>query len=119
MGKLKFLFTHFEDDYRRNARLVHRAAEANGVSEYELFQLAYRAWYGSEPEEQRLEKIFVAYLFTGRMPAWVRDLAQRSATGDERSRGAMRRCIEQLLSRQERSSPPQASDARRPHRLKA
>lgn len=101
LGTLKFLFTHFEDDYRRNARLIDGAARAIGVSEYELFQLAYQAWYRSDPEQQRLEKIFVAYLFSGRVPVWVQDFAQRAGVNADIDRcpGTVRWCLEYLLVR--------------------
>lgn len=101
MGTLKFLFTHFEDDYRRNARLIADAARATGVSEYELFQLAYQAWYRNDPEQQRLEKIFVAYLFSGRVPVWVQDFAQRTGVNADIDGcpGAVRWGVEYVLAR--------------------
>jgi hypothetical protein len=119
LGALKLLFSHFEDDYRRNARLVSRAALAKAVSEYELFQLAYRAWHGSEPEQPRLEKIFVAYLFTGRVPAWVRDYAQRSLPSGDSARDPGRRWMAQLLKRAGRGQPPPAEEAPGQDRLRA
>lgn len=101
LGALKYLFTQFEDDHRRNARLIAGAARASGVSEYELFQLAYLAWHRSEPEQQRLEKIFVAYLFSGRVPVWVQDFVQRAGVDAEIERfpGALCWCLEYLLVR--------------------
>ena len=119
LSALKLLFSHFEDDYRRNARLVSRAALAKTVSEYELFQLAYQAWHGSEPEQQWLEKLFVAYLFTGRVPAWVRDYAQRSLAGGESSRDPVGRWMVQLLKRSGRRHPRQAGEPPRQDRLRA
>ena len=99
VSTLRFLFTHHDDDYSRNARLVARASRASGVSEYDLFHLAYQAWYGGEPEQQRLEKIFVHYLFSGRVPVWVKDFAQRACadTDMDQTPGALRWCLEILL----------------------
>ncbi len=77
MGTLRYLLTGFEDEYRLNARLVGRAAGVARTSEYEIFRHAYVEFYRREPDTQRLERLFVGYLFTGRIPAYVRDYVQR------------------------------------------
>ncbi len=56
--------------------LVQRAAEAACVSEFDFFAAAARAWYGTPPEEKALERIFVAYLFHRRVPAFARHFAR-------------------------------------------
>lgn len=53
------------------------ASAALEVTEFRLFELAWRDWYGGKPEETRLERYFAAYMFADRVPHWVRNFARR------------------------------------------
>lgn len=48
------------------------AAAALGIREFDLFKQADRWWHGRDRPEKSLERIFVAYMFSGVAPAWVR-----------------------------------------------
>ena len=46
--------------------------ESLDVSEFEVFRMAYSAWYGETPAIQHLEKHFDDYLVSGVPPFYVR-----------------------------------------------
>lgn len=46
--------------------------DSSGVSEFELFRLAYTAWYGHIPASHYLERQFDSYLLSGELPYYVR-----------------------------------------------
>ena len=60
-----------------DADLAAEAKAALGILDFELFRTAWRNWYGAEPEDGRLEPAFVAYLYTNRLPGYVRHFARR------------------------------------------
>ena len=68
-----------------DADLAAEAKAALGILDFELFRTAWRSWYGAEPEDRRLEPAFVAYLYTTRLPNYVRHFARQvldaAATG--------------------------------------
>lgn len=45
------------------------------ITEYRLFELAYRDWYGRPAEPEKLERDFVDYMFKSEVPFWVRRYA--------------------------------------------
>ncbi len=51
---------------------VIQTANALGVSEFGVFERAYRDWYREDAETRTLEFHFVNYLFYGNIPFWVR-----------------------------------------------
>jgi hypothetical protein len=51
---------------------VIQTASALGVSEFGVFERAYRSWYREDAETRALESHFVTYLFHGNIPFWVR-----------------------------------------------
>jgi hypothetical protein len=53
------------------------AAWALKVSEFNLFLIAYRRWFGREPDHKQLERIFAHYLFQQAVPGWVRLLCRQ------------------------------------------
>ena len=55
---------------------VLRATALLDITEYELFGLAWLRWNGERPRESVLEPFFVAYMFDGVVPPWVRDFAR-------------------------------------------
>lgn len=64
------------------------------ISEFDLFRLAHRRWYGSDAETKWLERVFARYMFQQEVPVWVRQfcrevLARKAAgTFDRRDFGA-------------------------------
>ena len=51
--------------------------DALGVSEYQVFRRAYRAWYGYEPSPGQTDSLFRAYLLSSELPHFVRHFARR------------------------------------------
>ncbi len=43
-----------------------------GISEFRLFEIAYRKWYGRDGDEQLIERYFVPFMFDDQVPLWVR-----------------------------------------------
>ncbi len=60
-----------------DADLAAEAKAALGILDFELFRTAWRSWYGAEPEDRRLEPAFVTYLYTTRLPGYVRHFARQ------------------------------------------
>ena len=60
-----------------DADLAAQAKAVLGILDFELFRTAWRSWYGAEPEDRRLEPAFVAYLYTTRLPGYVRHFARQ------------------------------------------
>jgi hypothetical protein len=51
---------------------VVRAAGLLDISEFRVFELAYRRWYGQEPADSQLERWFGDYMRHANVPFWVR-----------------------------------------------
>ena len=62
-----------------DARMVMWCADMLEKSEFEVFEMAYQAWYRETPDTTRLERIFVAYMFSGVAPFWVRQFTRSTA----------------------------------------
>ena len=56
---------------------VLAAAALLDIAEVQLFRKAYRKWFGARIDEDRLDRCFVAYMFAGVVPHWVRDYARQ------------------------------------------
>lgn len=65
------------DRLRDDLALIDAACEAMRIGEFDLFRRAFRAWFGVEPDEKRLEAVFVAYLFHREVPGWLRHFCRR------------------------------------------
>jgi hypothetical protein len=61
---------------------VLRASALLGISEFRLFHIAYRFWYGHEADEDQIERYFVPYMFRDMVPPWVRHFTNRVQTMD-------------------------------------
>jgi hypothetical protein len=48
------------------------------VSEYEVFALAHRLWFGTEAPEEVLKAVFKQYLFQERIPFWAHDAVRKA-----------------------------------------
>ncbi len=71
------LFGNSEKSIPVDVRNVLDAAALLEVSEFCLFQLAYRHWHGSDTSERLIERHFVLYMFRSVVPFWVRQLCRR------------------------------------------
>ncbi len=56
---------------------VLSAAATLDIAEVQLFREAYRKWFGARIGEDALDRCFVAYMFAGVVPHWVRDYARQ------------------------------------------
>jgi len=55
---------------------VLEAAALLEVTEFELFRIAYRRWFGVDIRDRELERFYLPYMFKSRVPPWVRQLAR-------------------------------------------
>jgi len=51
---------------------VQLALQVLNITEFRLFELAYKAWFGEAARESELEYSYIPYLFAGILPCWVR-----------------------------------------------
>lgn len=65
---------------------VLSAAAALDIAEVQLFRKAYRMWFGQHISEETLNRYFVAYMFAGAVPHWVRDYARQVLDSAQRQR---------------------------------
>ena len=65
-----------------NQLALAHAAACLEVAEIRLFRNAYRHWYGEDPSDRQLDRIFCAYLFCGTIPFWVADYTRRILARD-------------------------------------
>jgi hypothetical protein len=60
-----------------DVRHVSETAAVLGVSEFEIFRLAYRFWYQRELRAVVMDETFADYLHRQTVPSWVRDFCRR------------------------------------------
>ena len=82
---LKFLY-QLDDLDNIQANLAAEAANRLDVGEFQLFQLAYRAWYGVEADPKVLEQEFLEYMLHDQVPPWVRQFARNIIKSDDSGR---------------------------------
>jgi hypothetical protein len=56
---------------------VLEAAALLEVTEFEFFRIAYRRWFGADIRDEDLERLYLPYMFHGRVPPWVRQLSRQ------------------------------------------
>ena len=64
-----------------DVQLVLKVAAMLEASEYEVFMLAFQRWAGEEASTERLEPIFVRYMFESHVPPWVTSFGTDVAGG--------------------------------------
>ncbi len=70
----------FADDEKSISADVHNVLDAAAllqVTEFCLFQIAYRHWHGRDSTERLIEQHFVSYMFWSVVPFWVRQFCRR------------------------------------------
>ena len=60
----------------QRSQLIHTANELC-VSEFRVFELAYRVWFGEPGELRTLKCHFVDYVLCGDIPVWVRHYVRK------------------------------------------
>ena len=66
---------------------IARAANALQVGEFQLLQLAYRAWHGRELPAALVDSLFASYMLRDSVPHWARHYARNILDLD--ARGAL------------------------------
>ncbi len=82
LGRLKALYGGSPPDVCAIADL----ATVLKVSQFELFRIAHREWFGREADEKALESVFVRFLFSQSPPAWVRHFVRHASRLADRGR---------------------------------
>lgn len=59
-----------------DAQMVLWSADILEKTEFEVFEMAYQAWYREIPDTARLERVFATYMFNGVVPFWVRQFTR-------------------------------------------
>ena len=72
------LRTLIKPDWDENPKrsLIIEAANLIQIGEFQLIQLAYKAWYEEELPEAKINTIFNEYMVSGIVPIWVTSYAQ-------------------------------------------
>lgn len=71
------LFVDGEKSIPADVRNVLDAAALLQVTEFCLFQIAYRHWHGRDTTDGLIEQHFVSYMFWSVVPFWVRQFCRR------------------------------------------
>jgi hypothetical protein len=71
------LFVDSEKSIPADVRSVLDAAALLQVTEFRLFQIAYRYWHGRDTSDHAIERHFISYMFWSVVPFWVRQLCRR------------------------------------------
>ena len=58
------------DDTPKKSEII-QAANLIQIGEFQLIQLAYKAWYEKDLTEEEIKKIFNEYMVSGIIPIWV------------------------------------------------
>jgi hypothetical protein len=56
--------------------VVLEAAALLEVTEFELFRIAYRRWFGADIRDRELERFYLPYMFGSQGPPWARPLTR-------------------------------------------
>ncbi len=68
---------YFDEDLSKDSLDLLQASAALEIKEYDLFELAYREWYGMKPLNHVIEAHFSNYMFQRQIPAWVRSFSRQ------------------------------------------
>ena len=83
-GLLRTLVKPDWDDNPKRSEVLN-AANLLQIGEFQLIQLAYKAWYREELPEDKIDKVFSEFMITGVIPIWVtyfaRDIMKLDGAG--------------------------------------
>lgn len=68
---------HFDENLAREQWDLLEAAALLQVTEFRVFEMAYREWYGVRARQYLIEKHFRDYMFHRVVPGWVSHFARR------------------------------------------
>jgi hypothetical protein len=74
------LTTHCEDSeivFQDDAEAVSFAAGLLEISEFRLFEIAYKDWFGIEATRKAMDGFFGSYLKSGLLPFWLRNTVRK------------------------------------------
>jgi len=69
-------FTYDDNEIPDDVVVVLEASAALEISEFDLFELAYRQWYGKNAAREFIEKVYSGYMFGNLVPPWVRQFCR-------------------------------------------
>tara|TARA_Y100000590_G_scaffold196407_1_gene223016 strand:- start:418 stop:939 length:522 start_codon:yes stop_codon:yes gene_type:complete len=69
-GLIKTLIKPDWEDNPKRSEILH-AANLLQIGEFQLIQLAYKAWYEKNLPEEKINKIFSEYMISEIIPIWV------------------------------------------------
>lgn len=61
-----------------DTRDIELTASVHQVTKFRIFELAYAEWHGAPASEADIEAYFIAYLFDGEVPCWVRAYTRKT-----------------------------------------
>lgn len=76
-SKAKRAIEYFNRHIDADTVAILDASSVLEVTEFQFFELAYRDWHGRKASERQIEKYFAAYMFSERIPSWVRSFARK------------------------------------------
>lgn len=85
-GAFTLQMTIWRQEISTDCRDVLATSSVLSISEFELFRLAYVAWFGRETDDKTLEAHFVPYMFRSEVPCWVRAFTRNVLTLDRQGR---------------------------------
>ena len=77
MSAMKKRKQYFDEDIPEDVQAALEASALLGISEFRMFHIAYRQWYGHDADEAKIERYYIPYMFNDMVPLWVRHFAQR------------------------------------------
>ncbi len=70
IGLFQTLIKPDREDNPLRSKIIY-AANLLQIGEFQLIQLAYKAWYKEDLPEEKISKIFSEYMVSGIIPIWV------------------------------------------------
>ncbi len=62
----------FDENMRPDVQAVLNTSALLEITEFEVFRIAYRDWFGKRAADNVIEPFFTDYMFNEVVPAWVR-----------------------------------------------
>ncbi len=62
----------FDENIRPDVQAVLNTSALLEITEFEVFSIAYRDWFGRRPADEVIEPFYTDYMFNEVVPTWVR-----------------------------------------------
>ncbi len=79
-------FTFDEDEITPDEQDVLSASSILHITEFHLFELAYKQWFGEDAGAQDIERFYTPYMFGAVVPHWVRQYCRDVLACDREGR---------------------------------